>query len=151
MKNKHIKFVIGLSTFTALAVLAAPPIVVVSPPVITVPAPVVVAPAPVITTPVPAATVVSTVPDAYTWDGTEYVGVIGTQYYYLGPDQVWLPLDTVRWARFNDWQRVHTDWRTHAIRNELYRRDAHGHTFPLNDGHADDVNHDNSHDHDRDH
>jgi hypothetical protein len=144
---------VGLSTFTALTVLAAPPIVVVSPPVITVPAPVIVVPP-------PAVTVVSTVPDNYVWDGTEFVGVVGTQYYYLGPDKAWLPIDSVHWGRFNDWQKVHADWRIHAIRNELYRRDAHGHTIPLrvdpahahvgHDAHDvghDDVNHDHDHDH----
>ena len=45
----------------------------------------------------------------------------------LGPGNVWLPFDSVRVARFHDWERDdHADWRDHAIRNELYRRDAHG-------------------------
>ncbi|HSY42293.1 MAG TPA: hypothetical protein VK811_00175, partial [Candidatus Acidoferrum sp.] len=48
----------------------APPTVVISAPM---PPPVVVAPAPV-----------AVVPDDYYYDGTEYVGVVGGQYYYLG-------------------------------------------------------------------
>jgi hypothetical protein len=159
MNTKQITLAVGLSTFTALTALAGPPIVVVSPPVITVPAPVIVVPTPVITVPAPAVTVVSTVPDNYVWDGTEFVGVVGTQYYYLGSNKAWLPVDPVRFGRFNDWQRVHTDWRTHAIRNDLYRHDAHGHTVPLRVDHAHDVGHDAhdaghddvNHDHDHDH
>ena len=78
----------------------------------------------------PPVTVETTVPDDYVWDGDEYVGVVGDQYYYLGPDHVWLVADPVRLERFHGWERGHPDWRTHAIRNEQYRRDARGHEQP---------------------
>ena len=110
-------------------------------------------PAPVVTVQVPAppaVTVEATVPDSYVWDGVEFVGVVGGQYYYLGAGNVWLPFDAVRVARFHDWEKAHADWRTHAIRNELYRHDAHGHEVPLHDDRAHDVSHDN-HDKDKDH
>jgi hypothetical protein len=133
-----------MGSFATFALIAAPPIV-----TIQVPAPVV-----TVQVPAPAVTVEATVPDTYVWDGVEYVGVVGSQYYYLGPDHIWLPFDAVRVARFHDWERVHADWRTHVIRNELYRHDAHGHDMPRHDDHSHDViNHDN-HDnggHDKDH
>jgi hypothetical protein len=90
--------------------------------------------------PAPAVTVEAAVPDSYVWDGTEFVGVVGDQYYYLGAGNVWLPFDSVRVARFHDWEKVHADWRTHVTRNELYRHDAHGHDVPRHDDHG----HDNS-------
>ena len=106
-------------------------------------------PAPVVTVQVPAppaVTVEATVPDTYVWDGNEYVGVVGTQYFYLGVGDVWLPFDSVRVARFHDWERLHADWRDHAIRNDLYRHDAHGHEVVRHDvGHD---SHDKDHDHD---
>lgn len=89
-------------------------------------------PIPVVTIPAPGVTVQG-VPDSYVWDGTEYVGVVGSQYYYLGPDKVWLTMDGPRRARFSDWEHSHADWRNQAIRNERYRSDAHGHTVPLRD------------------
>src|ERR1700733_3935795 len=92
---------------------------------INVPAPVVVVPAPVVV-PEPAVTV-QVVPDSYVWDGTEYVGVVGSQYFYLGPGNVWLTLDGPRVARFHEWERGHADWRVHAIRNERFRHAAHAH------------------------
>ncbi|HVV01697.1 MAG TPA: hypothetical protein VHH88_10075 [Verrucomicrobiae bacterium] len=73
------------------------------------PAPVVVEPAPVM------------VPDSYVWDGYEYVGLVGDQYYYLGPGNVWIVAEPFRLARFHSWERYHRDWRAHAIRNEHYR------------------------------
>ncbi len=113
---------------------------------INVPAPVIVAPAPPVVT-------VQAVPDSYVWDGTEYVGVVGSQYYYLGPGNVWLTLDGPRVARFHDWERGHADWRTHAIRNDKYRRDAHGHEAPSRDNHESHDSHDShsDHSHDGDH
>jgi len=101
-------------------------------------------PIPVVTIPAPTVAV-QTVPDSYAWDGTEYVGVVGSQYYYLGPDHVWLTLDGSRRTRFHDWEQTHADWRTHAVRNERYRSDAHGHNVPLRDAHD---NHDNKDNHD---
>src|SRR5579863_3586152 len=48
---------------------------------------VVVAPAPVYVAPPPPVVEVAPVmiPDSYMWDGYEYVGLVGDQYYYLGP------------------------------------------------------------------
>jgi hypothetical protein len=83
-------------------------------------APVVVAPAPVVEAPV-------MVPDSYVWDGVEYVGFVGGAYFYLGPGDVWIGCDSVRLERFHGWERGHPDWRDHAIRNDHYRTDAHGH------------------------
>jgi hypothetical protein len=78
-------------------------------------------------------TVEATVPDDYVWDGYEYVGVVGDQYYYLGPGNVWIVCDPVRLARFHDYVRVHPDWHGHAIRNDKYRNDSHGHYQPRHD------------------
>jgi hypothetical protein len=104
-------------------------------------------PGPVVVTPAPAVTV-EAVPDSYVWDGTEYVGVVGSQYYYLGPGNVWLTLDGPRVARFHDWERIHADWRIHAIRNDRFRHDAHGHDVPFHDIHD---SHGGDHGHDGDH
>jgi hypothetical protein len=130
MKTKRLMIaVLGISTLAVLPAMAGVGIGV----QINVPAPVVTIPAPV----VPAPVVTVGVPDTYVWDGTEYVGVVGTDYFYLGPGDVWLPLDGPRIARFHDWERVHTDWRAHAIHNDRYRGDAHArHGDSLHDDHA---------------
>jgi hypothetical protein len=94
------------------------PAVVVAPPVV-VAAPVVVEPA--------------MVPEAYTWDGVEYVGLVGDQYFYLGAGNVWLVAGPDRLERFHGWERGHPDWRDHAVRNDHYRKDAHGHVQPRRD------------------
>jgi hypothetical protein len=84
--------------------------------------------------PAPAVSVnVGVVPDTYVWDGDEYVGVVGSQYYYLGPGNVWLVMDTPRLARFHDWERGHADWHSRAIENVRFRTDAHGHDVPRHD------------------
>jgi hypothetical protein len=80
--------------------------------------------------PAPGVTVNIGVPDNYAWDGFEYVGVIGDQYYYLGPGNIWLPMAGDRLLRFRAWEGDHHDWRMHAMRNDLYRRDAQGHDHP---------------------
>lgn len=143
---KIITLLIGVSSIAALPAMSGPSVTV---QIGTPPPAVVVAPAPP-----PPAVVVETVPETYVWDGVEFVGVIGTQYYYLGAGNVWLPFDSVRAARWHDWERVHADWRAHAIRNELYRRDAHGHEVPLRApapaDHAIDHSHDGDHSHDLD-
>jgi hypothetical protein len=134
-KNKKlVVLALGIITLAALPAMAGGVGIGVQ---INVPAPVVVAPAPVVT--------VQTVPDSYVWDGTEYVGVVGSQYYYLGPDNVWLTLDAPRLARFHEWEGGHADWRAHAIRNERFRHDAHGHDVPFHEDHGGD----HDHDHDR--
>lgn len=122
----------GTFAMVALTSIAAPPIVVAPPP------PPVVAPPPVsVSAPPPVAgapgvTVNIGVPDSYVWDGSEYVGVIGDQYYYLGPNQVWLPMapSSPGYLRFHDWEKAHHDWLKHATRNEKYRMDAQGHEHP---------------------
>jgi hypothetical protein len=89
------------------------------------PQPVVFASPPVVVAPQPA---VIAVPDSYVWDGVEYVGVVGDQYFYLGPDNVWVICDPVRLERFHGWERFHPDWRGQAIHNDRFRnvRNEHG-------------------------
>jgi len=113
----------GVARLLTTAAWADPPMYPPPPPPGTI-----VAPAPV--TPSASVTVQIGVPDYYVWDGDEYVGVIGGQYYYLAPGEVWMPLPHERWEHFQRWERHHHDWREHAIRNERYRRDAHGHEYP---------------------
>lgn len=99
-------------------------------------APVVVAP-PIVAVTAPAVEVapaVVEVPDTYVWDGVEFVGLVGDQYFYLGPGEVWVACDPVRLGRFHDWERFHADWRDHAVRNDRYRRDAHGEFHPMGHG-----------------
>jgi hypothetical protein len=135
----------GILSLAALTTIAGPPVIVVTPP----PPPIVVAPPPVappavVVSPAPITPGVAVtvgVPESYTWDGTEYVGVIGDQYYYLGPNHGWLPLGADRLARFHTWERDHHDWRDHATVNEKYRLDAQGHEHPWQ--------HDQQHDHGR--
>jgi hypothetical protein len=98
--------------------------------------PLIVAPAPVVVAPAPVETV--TVPDDYVWDGVEYVGVVGGAYFYLGPGNVWLACDPIRVERFHGWERGHPDWHNHAIHNDRYRRDAHGHEQPRGHDRRDD-------------
>jgi hypothetical protein len=74
------------------------------------------------------------VPDSYAWDGYEYVGFVGDQYYYLGPGNVWLFCDPFRLERFHGWESGHADWRSHTIRNDRYRTDRNGHVQPRRDG-----------------
>ena len=129
---------IGVSSIAVLTSMAGPSVIVqvgAPPPVIVVPAP-----------PPPPPVVVSAVPDTYVWDGYEYVGVVGTQYFYLGVGNVWLPFDSVRVVRFHDWEKVHADWRDHAIRNDRFRNDAHGHVVPMRAPAHDDHPIDHSHD-----
>ena len=96
------------------------------------------APAPmVVAAPPPAVEVappVVEVPDTYVWDGVEFVGVVGGAYFYLGPGDVWLACGPDRLAHFHDWERFHPDWRDHAIRNDRFRTDAHGHIQPMGHG-----------------
>jgi hypothetical protein len=70
------------------------------------------------------------VPDDYVWDGVEFVGLVGDQYYYLGPGNVWLVCDPLRLERFHGWEGGHPDWRSHAVRNDAYRTDRNGHVQP---------------------
>jgi len=102
--------------------------VVIRPPVI------VAAPAPVVVAPPPPTVIVETpVPDYYVWDGYEYVGVVGDEYYYLGPDNVWLVCEPFRLERFHGWERGHPDWRAHATHNDRFRNNGHDHGQPGRD------------------
>jgi len=105
--------------------LAFAPVVVASPP-----PPVYVAPAPPAYVEPPGSVMV---PDDYVWDGYEYVGVVGGQYYYLGAGNVWLVCEPFRLERFHGWERDHPDWHAQAIRNDRYRTDSHGHYQPRHD------------------
>jgi hypothetical protein len=135
MKAKSkIAILMAVTSIAAMPVLAGPGVGIGIQ--IGVPAP----PPPVVVVPAPApAVTVSVVPDSYVWDGTEYVGVVGDQYYYLGAGDVWLPMDQPHLARFHVWVGGHADWRTHAIVNEKYRYDAHHNYAPY---HHDDDHHD---------
>ena len=102
--------------------------------VVVAPAPVYVAPQPMVVVASPPVEVVPMmVPDSYAWDGYEYVGLVGDQYYYLGPGDVWLFCEPFRLDRFHGWERGHADWRDHAVRNDRYRTDRNGHVQPRHD------------------
>ena len=60
-------------------------------------------------------------PDRYIWDGRQFVGVVGNQPYYLGPGNVWIPMDQPRLNRWRTWERSNPNWRTRATRNTRYR------------------------------
>ena len=79
-------------------------------------------PAPVVVAPAPAPVVVAPamVPETYVWDGYEYVGFVGGQYLYLGPGNVWMPLEAYRLNRWYYYQRYHPDWRAHMIHREIH-------------------------------
>ena len=87
--------------------VAFQPLVVVAPPTVYV------APPPVVEAPV-------MIPDDYVWDGYEYVGLVGGQYFYLGPGNFWLACEPFRLQRFHGWEGGHADWRAHAVRNERF-------------------------------
>lgn len=109
--------------------VAAPTPIPMPPPVV-MPPPAVVAP-PVSVAPPSAATVAAGVPDSYISDGDEFVGVIGTDYFYLGSGNLWVPLEAARLAHFQAWEVEHPDWREHAVLNAKFRTDAQGHFVPL--------------------
>jgi hypothetical protein len=109
----NMKYVIPLTAIgiaTAIACVAGPSLIITPPTVvISAPPPVVVAPEPVVVA-----------PDCYAWDGYEYAGVVGDQYYYLGPGNAWIVMDPMRLQRFHTWAGGHPDWRAHATHNVLY-------------------------------
>ena len=141
----QLKYVVPIAAVGIASMLTcvAGPTIIVTPPSVVVTAPV---PAP---PPVVVAPTVEVVPDTYTWDGDEYVGVVGDQYYYLGPGNAWVVMDAPRLARFHGWEHDHADWRDHAIRNVKYRNHApdHGpeHVQPAHDDHPDNDHHDHGH------
>ena len=103
------------------------------PVVIAAPRPVYVAPQPVYVAPPAVVVAPVMVPDSYVWDGVEYGGLVGDQYFYLGPGNVWLVCEPFRLERFHGWERGHSDWRGHAIRNDRFRTDRNGHVQPRHD------------------
>lgn len=60
------------------------------------------------------------VPQTYVWDGFEFVGRVGSQYYYIGPNNTWMVLDGVRLRRFQRWQKADPNWQQRQIRNTRY-------------------------------
>ena len=87
------------------------------------------------------------VPDSYIWDGYEYVGVVGSDYFYLGPGNVWFPCDAELLERFHAWEKDHMDWREHALLNVKYRVDANGHFVPMKSAVHDNPGYYNSNNH----
>lgn len=77
--------------------------------------------------PPPPAVEVAVYPDSYWWDGYEYIGIVGGDYYYLGPGNVWITCEPFRVERFREWQRVHPDWHERATVNERYHSVGPGH------------------------
>jgi len=73
------------------------------------------------------------IPESYVWDGVEFVGLVGDQYFYLGPGNVWLVAEPFRLERFHGWERDHRDWRDHATPNDRFRTDRNGHIQPRHD------------------
>ena len=131
----------GISSFATLPLMAQRVQVEVQVPV---PPP----PAVTVQVPAPAPPMVQIgVPDSYVWDGYEYVGVVGDQFYYLGPNRVWLTLDPMRLDRWRHWEIRHADWRDHAIVNRHYRRDMQGHDHPWHHDQDRDRNRDHGHGH----
>jgi hypothetical protein len=133
---KITSFATVVFSVAVLTATAGPPVIVVQPPPVVATPPV---PPPPVVMPAPGVSVNIGVPDTYVWDGDEYVGVIGDQYYYLGPGNVWLPMTGERLTFFHNWEKHNHDWRKSATRNEKYRLDAQGHDHPWH------------HDHDSDH
>jgi hypothetical protein len=81
--------------------------------------------------PPPHVAVIGFVPDYCFWDGYEYVGWYGDQYYYWGPGRVWLICDPVRVQRVTVFINAHPDWSKRARPNLQYPVDASGHPQPL--------------------
>ena len=61
------------------------------------------------------------VPSSYVWDGRQFVGAVGNQFYYLGPGNVWVPMDRARMNNFRAWERANPHWRSWATPNVRYR------------------------------
>jgi hypothetical protein len=114
----NMKYVLAIASmgFAFALTCMAGPTVIVSPPtvVVSAPPPVAVSPAPVVAC-----------PDSYVWDGDEYVGVVGDQYYYLGPGNAWIIMDPTRLHHFQAWESGNPHWRDHMTHNTRYREMAH--------------------------
>lgn len=77
--------------------------------------------------PPPNVTVVGFVPDYCFWDGYEYVGWVGNDYYYWGPSHVWVICDPIRVQRANVWIKAHPDWCSHVTPSVQPRVDTDTH------------------------
>jgi hypothetical protein len=66
--------------------------------------------------------VVVVAPNAYVWDGVEYVGEYNGQYMYLNGGGAWVVCDEMRLARFHGWEGGHADWRREAIHYDRAHR-----------------------------
>ncbi|HEX3628621.1 MAG TPA: hypothetical protein VH280_24695 [Verrucomicrobiae bacterium] len=75
--------------------------------------------------------IMAPVPDFYVWDGNQFVGVVGNQYVFLGPGNVWMPMDPTRMRHFNSWATSHPNWRRQATRNTRYRRGGPARSQPM--------------------
>ncbi len=64
--------------------------------------------------PPPNVAVVGFLPDYCFWDGYEYIGWVGTDYYYWSPRHVWVISDPVRVQRANVWMKAHPEWASHV-------------------------------------
>lgn len=128
MKTRTTAFVLGIASIATLALVSG---------CIVDPDGRVVYRAGVVVDAPPPVVVVDEVPDDYYWDGFEYVGLVGGAYFYLGPGNVWMRCEPWRVDRFHVWERDHTDWREHAVRNDRYRNDSHGHYQPRHDARGD--------------
>jgi hypothetical protein len=60
------------------------------------------------------------VPQTYVWDGFEFVGRVGSKYYYLGPHKTWVLMDAARRQRYQQWQRANPNWQQRQIRNTQF-------------------------------
>jgi hypothetical protein len=90
-----------------------------------------------ITAPAPApSSTIAVVPDSYVWDGSEYVGIVAGQDYYLGPGDVWIPCSPAQVHRFQQYQASHPDWQSHMTTNEKYRYSNHGSGSTTSPGNA---------------
>lgn len=49
-------------------------------------------------------------PSNAVWDGSDYVGQVNGQYYYLGPNNTWMPMDAAHQQRFEEWQQSYPNW-----------------------------------------
>ena len=115
MKTKYMTAIaaMGLTLAAGLPCIAGPTVAEVTP-------------RPVLITTAP----VAEVPTVYVWDGSEYVGQVGANYYYLGPNKTWVKFDKPRQDRFDDWQKKNPGWRSHQIQNTRYRAHDMGQSHP---------------------
>lgn len=81
---------------------------------------------------IPAADLIAPVivPSSYVWDGYENVGEVNGLYYYQGPDNAWISMDTQRLDRFQAWAAGHPNWRTYAVHTDRYRSGGAYHARP---------------------